>query len=287
MVSQSSQLDLAVGENTFHVCRGKNDVFWSDYERGTWEPDTRLAFRRFIDKQHSYIDMGAWIGPTLLLGGPLAKRAYGIEPDPIAYAELAENMNSNLPLTSNVQLFNICIAPETGKKSFGSRGDGGDSMSSLLFSGEKTTWTVDGINFQEWVDKNQIYDCGFIKIDIEGGEYSVLPTMSAYIRKYRPTLHLSLHPCFLGDQKVQGMVSRIKRSLYRLKNTVSILKVLEFYRYVYDPRGKISSSGIDTFRSRLRDRLARISWKPAVLLLTCLYSMGGGNDTLVLTDQQW
>src|ERR1035437_6797698 len=155
MMPQSSHLQITVEGKTFHVRHGNNDGFWSNYERGVWETDTQAVFRRFIDPQHSYIDIGAWIGPTLLLGCQLAKRAYGIEPDPVAYAELCENMAYNRPLTANVQLFNICITPVSGKVSFGNRGDGGDSNSSLLFSSEKASWTVDGISFHEWIGSEE------------------------------------------------------------------------------------------------------------------------------------
>jgi hypothetical protein len=44
-------------------------------------------FKRLINPQYSYIDMGAWIGPTLLLGCQLAKHCHGIEPDLKSYAE--------------------------------------------------------------------------------------------------------------------------------------------------------------------------------------------------------
>lgn len=287
MVQQSSQIQAIELGDSLHVRSGRSDSFWALYKRGEWEPDTIAIFRRFIDRDHSYIDIGAWIGPTLLLGCRLAKRAYGIEPDPIAYAELAESIEYNRPLTDNVQLFNICIAPESGKTSFGSRSDGGDSSSSLLFAGNKTTWTVDGLNFQEWIDQNRIVDCNFIKIDIEGGEYSVIPTMAAYLRKNRPTLHLSLHPCFLGEQEGRGITEKIKRFFYRLKSTIRILGVLQMYKYIYDPRSKAPHSDHRTFRARIRNLLVGMSWKPVVLMLACLYSTRGGTYSLVLTDRKW
>ena len=284
---QSSQLQITVEENPVHVRRGKNDSFWSDYVNGSWEPHTSAVFRRYIDTEHSYIDIGAWIGPTLILGCQLAKRAYGIEPDPIAYDELVENIGYNRPLTDNVQLFNICIAPLSGKVSFGSRGDGGDTMSSLLFSNGKTTWTVSGMNFQEWVEQNEINDCNFIKIDIEGGEYGVLPTMTAYLRNQRPTLYLSLHPCFLGEQKILGVMAKLKRSILRLRNTIRILKMLRFYEYLYDPFGKVPILGMSSFRSQLHHRLTKSGYKPLGLLVACLNGIRGNPSTLVLTDQQW
>jgi len=287
MLPQSSQLHIALEGNLVHVRCGENNGFWSDYERGLWEPDTQAVFRRFIDTQHSYIDIGAWMGPTLLLGCQLAKRAYGVEPDPVAYAELVENIKYNWPLTDNVQLFNICITPVSGKVAFGSRGNGGDSMSSLLFSNKKTSWTVDGMNFQEWIELNKINDCNFIKMDIEGGEYSVLPTMTAYLRKHRPTLHLSLHPCFLGELEVRGVMAKLKRSILRLKNTIRILNMLRFYKYLYDPHGRGQSWGGSSLPSRIHGRLVKKSWKPIILLVACLCSIRGNPSALVLTDQKW
>jgi FkbM family methyltransferase len=257
------------------------------YRDETWEPDTRLAFRRFIDKEHSYVDIGAWIGTTLMIGAPLAKKAYGFEPDPISFGLLKYNMEHSLPLTANVEIFQIAITPVTEKVSFGSRTGGNDSMSSLLFPDAATSWVVDGWNFTDWLDQHGITDCNFIKMDIEGGEYSVLPTMRKYLETHRPSLHLSLHPCFVGDQQAKGIAARVKRSIYRGKQTLKLLKVIADYNYIYDSRGRIKSSGIDTFSSHLRDWLAKISWKPAVLLLTVLYSLLGGNDAIIASQQRW
>jgi len=127
------------GGSTVSIPSSPYDGFWRVYDSGGWEPDSVAVFRRFIDSHHSYIDIGSWIGPTLLLGCQLAKRAYGIEPNPIAFATLSRNITCNRPLTDNVQLFELCVAPTSGKCSFGSREGGGGSMSSLLFSREETS----------------------------------------------------------------------------------------------------------------------------------------------------
>jgi FkbM family methyltransferase len=287
MAPQPARLQITIEGKAIHVLGGTHDRFWGSYEKGFWEPATRAIFKRFIDAQHSYIDMGAWIGPTLLLGCQLAKRCHGIEPDPIAYAELVENMAANRSLTNNVKLFNICIAPVSGEIGFGSQADGGDSMSSLLFANGKTSWTVDGLNFQEWIKQNAIDDCNFIKIDIEGGEYTVLPTMAAYLQKHRPTLYLSLHPCFLGELETKGLIAKLDRLLLRLINTVSILRMLRFYRHWYDPFRTAPSLASSSLRYRIHRRLAIKSWKPFVFLLTCLNAILGNLSALVLSDQEW
>jgi len=284
-MEESTFLRIATpGGGTVHVRRGNNDHFWRSYENGSWEPETSAVFRRFIDPQRSYVDIGAWIGPTLLLGCQLAKRAYGVEPDPIAFAELLENIQHNRPLTDNVRLFNLCITPVSGKVSFGSRGTGGDSMSSLLFSSEATSWKVEGIKFEDWIKQNDISDCTFVKIDIEGGEYSLLPSMRTFLRCNRPTVLLSLHPCFLGDLGAQGAKAKLKNSLLRFKSTLQILHLLAFYKYLYSPRGRCPSC---THHSRFVQILDRAPWKPAVLFLSCLYGLLGRPHELLLTDRPW
>src|SRR6185437_4254023 len=182
-------MNITLRNRPLTVVSGRHDAYWRGIDQATWEPETFRIFDRFIDRDHSYIDMGAFVGPTLLYGCQIAKRAYGIEPDPIAYAELKQNIDANRPVTDNVQLFEVCIAPRSGDVAFGNCGQGGDSVSSLLFGDRKTHWTVQGMTFEDFVRQNDIVDCNFIKIDIEGGEYALLPTMLDYLRTHRPTVH--------------------------------------------------------------------------------------------------
>jgi FkbM family methyltransferase len=222
-----------------NVAPGRNDAYWQSVARGEWEPETFPIFERFIDGAHSYIDMGAYIGPTLLYGCQIAKRAYGIEPDPIAFAELQQNIDLNRPTTDNVQLFEACIAPNSGQVAFGNCGAGGDSVSSLLFGNRKTHWTVNAFSFDDFVRQNGITDCNFIKMDIEGGEYQLLPTMVGYLKAHRPTLHLSLHPCHLGKRGI-GWVGKI---VARVSSTLRLIPCLRIYPHLYDNHGRPMSFG--------------------------------------------
>ena len=178
---------IAARGRSFWVDRGRNGEFWTHVDRGEWEPGTFDIFDRFIDRESAYLDLGAWIGPTVLYGCGLAKAVYAVEPDPIAGAELGRNLGLNRPLTENVHVYPLCLAPKSGTVWFGSEGEGGDSQSSLLFGKGKTRWTVEARNFEDLVGEAGIGRCGFIKMDIEGGEYGVLPGMLGYLRRHRPT----------------------------------------------------------------------------------------------------
>jgi len=220
------------GKNV-QVVSGPHDSFWREVDSGVWEQATFKIFERFLDSQHSYIDIGAWIGPTVLYGCQIAKTAYGLEPDPISFAELERNVSMNKPLTDNIRLVDACIARHTGEAILGSRGSGGDSTSSLLFAKKKTHWTVKGITFDDFVRQQAITDCNFIKIDIEGGEYQILPTMTGYLKKNRPTVHLSLHPLYLKIRPL-GLLGRL---VARIRGTLVIIRSIKFYKHIYDHDG--------------------------------------------------
>lgn len=229
-------LEIRGRGKSFRVAPGRNREFWNEANSGVWEPETYETFERFIRPDRDYIDIGSWIGPTVLFGCQFARRAFAVEPDPVAFADLSANVSAN-PF-SNIQLFNGCIAEKSGKVAFGSQGDGGDSMSSMLFASGKTRWTVDALSFDDFLRAHQVGDVGFLKMDIEGGEYGVLPTMLPYLQKHRPTLHLSLHPCFLAPGDNLSYLGKLRRAGETLGPTLELLRSLGFYRNIFDTHGR-------------------------------------------------
>ena len=98
-------------------------------------------------------------------------------------------------------------------------GKGGNSGSSILFHENKSSTEVKCMTFQEFIEDNSITDCNFIKIDIEGAEFIVLPTMFDFLKINKPTLLIEFHPMFVDNlkQKFEG-----------------IRKVLNIYDHAYD-----------------------------------------------------
>jgi len=97
-------------------------------------------------------------------------------------------------------------------------------------------------------------------MDIEGGEYRVLPTMVEYLDKHRPTVHLSLHPCYLKIRPL-GWLGRV---IARVAGTLRIIRCMRFYKHIYDHKGAELS-------------LLRLLW-----LCRAKISMD-----IVLTDLEW
>lgn len=167
--------------------------FWNIFQDGTWEPNTFKIFDRFLDANKAYVDIGAWIGPTVLYGAGKAKEVYAFEPDPVAYEMLEKNIAYNGLL--NVWSARLGVWGKWGKISLGRKTGFGDSMSSNLW--KEYALNISVISFNTILRGT---NPNFIKIDIEGGESNLLEHARGILKTYKPTIYLSLHtPWFEGE----------------------------------------------------------------------------------------
>ncbi|MBU2634603.1 MAG: FkbM family methyltransferase [Nanoarchaeota archaeon] len=207
------------GEEIFVLHRG----YWDTVQFGTWEPHTFKILSRFLNKEHSFIDIGAWIGAVTLYGSKIAKCCYSLEPDPQAFRELSDNVSFNDDLKSKIKLYDYCISNKNGRIKFGNKESFGSSESSILFGDEEKSMFVESITLQKFFKENNIIDCNLIKMDIEGGESLVIPTIKKFlIDNKKPTLYLSLHPLLFKQLE---------------KDSKRIIKVIKIYKNIYDIRG--------------------------------------------------
>ena len=198
--------------------------FWKGYKNEGWEPETFKIFDKFLDKNHSYIDIGSYIGPTVLYGSQLSRHCFAIEPDPIAFQELKNNIELNDHLKTHITLSKYCISNSIGTAKLFSPSerleDGGGSGSSLIdWKDEKKFWEVQTTTVQQFIQSFSITDCNFIKIDIEGGEFDLIPSMLDYLKNQKPTLLIEIHLTRVND----------------LINKLDIMfQTLDDYDHIYD-----------------------------------------------------
>ncbi len=198
---QIPKIKIEKNGKTFFVNSSNNASFWASMQVGVWEPETFKIFDIFLDKNHSYIDLGAWIGPTVLYGCQNAKFCYAIEPDPVAFKQLKNNVDLNPNLISRISFSNSCVMNSSGITYLTTKVEFGDSCSSTTFKKSSKSIKVPSTTLQQFFLDNRIADCNFIKIDIEGEEFSVLPNMSKLLEEEKPTLHISLHPGLMENPK--------------------------------------------------------------------------------------
>lgn len=240
---------IRINSLSFRIRDDEHQRFWTKIEDGSWEPDTFGVFDRFVTPETTCLDVGCWEGPTLLYGGQLGRAAYGFEADPLAFAGLQRNLAANPELTQ-IHIRHQCVAAKTGAVKFGSRAGGGDTMSSMLFAGGKTAWTVPGIRLDEFAAQEKLESPIFLKIDTEGGEYEIMPTLHAFFRRYRTTLYLSTHPGFFGS---------VVTSLWaKARAHFGLVFALRSFAFIYDTEGR---------RIRLWELLVKKKWRQHVAII--------------------
>lgn len=191
---------IVVNGRSFKVDAGKNKTFWDAIKSRRWETETFNFFQKNIEPTALVLDVGAWIGPTALYAAQLGARCVAFEPDPVAFKELQANYEANRGADwfDRLTIENSAITLDGRPLVLGSRSKGGDSTSSALFADSDTNWTVSsrrlGDVLREYSSPGQPV---FIKIDIEGGEYALLPEMGDVLGRAGASFHISLHPSFL------------------------------------------------------------------------------------------
>ena len=172
---------------------GANHDFWGRFDSGAWEPETLQIFDSCVTPDTYFLDIGSWIGPTALYAASKARRVICLEPDPIAAEKLRWNIALNPSLVPKIEVIERALSRSDAPVVLGSRGQGGDSESSVWFAGARTTWTVPTIQPAELI---RLVPPGplFIKVDIEGSEYLIFPRSAGAWKRPQTTVLLSLHP---------------------------------------------------------------------------------------------
>lgn len=168
----------------------RQDDFWAAMQSGSWEPCTIQALRQ-LQPDDLFVDIGAWIGATALPAAARGATVIAFEPDPVARDEFERNIALS-GLGDRIIVRPYALTNQDGRRQLTARDALGDSMSSLYRRPQKDRSTsVETVDVRRVLP--QLEEARIVKIDIEGGEYALLPPMRTWLRKHRPDLILSLH----------------------------------------------------------------------------------------------
>lgn len=183
--------------------------FWRILNKGGFEPFYFQILDKYLDKDSVYCDIGAWIGPTVMYASRICKKVYCFEPDNIAYKYLLQNIQLNE--LKNINPFNLAIGLKDDKIKMASHGGNlGDSMTSMVNIDQYgKTFEANSEKWQTWLDEIKPGKIDFIKIDIEGGEFELLPTMKEYIYKEKPIVSLSTHCLYIQKESRRGEMVKL------------------------------------------------------------------------------
>jgi FkbM family methyltransferase len=223
---------------TFDVTdRAEDRTFWDFYETDAWEPDTVAVFSLWLRPSTRYVDLGAWVGPTVLLAAPSVSRVVCVEPDPLAFAALTENLDLNPETAAKTLAVPAALGPHDGTALLTSPGSGGDSNSSVARPGDAgARWEIEQLSFSTLLSRAELDTADFMKVDIEGSEYELVPAIRSTLTLTSewPTLYIAFHPNLLVDKR--SLNARLSSSLRALQKNRRLLRALLPYRhhYVYD-----------------------------------------------------
>jgi FkbM family methyltransferase len=155
--------------------------FWRRFQAGRWEPETRELLERFLFPGDLFVDIGAWIGPVTTWALDCGAEVIAVEPDPIACGELRRRHGDH------IEIWEGAITPEPGWTYVKPQGDLGDSMTQIRSDGDVA---VEGFTLDE-VLNGRIP--ALVKVDIEGYETKLLPTLAPYLATLGVPLVVALH----------------------------------------------------------------------------------------------
>lgn len=253
------QRTVSKNKVTFNV--SGSDEAWRSFQDNTWEPATFKILDKVLRPEQTVADIGAWMGPISLYAASKVKKCYSFEPDPIAFKELLINIKLNPDLEKKIVPLNQAVTRTGAPVKLFSRYTYGDSGSSVLkrIKSANQYVEVSSTTFQDFIRLNQIENIQFIKMDIEGGEFFVLPQMREYLERKKPILLVSFHfdaLCEYIELKYLpfGIIRRIYRALdpykiiikyFATKLMDQVITSLDFY-HVYNN----DLEPITTFRNK-------------------------------------
>ena len=168
--------------------------FWPHFNT-VWEMDTKLLYAKYTFPDKTIIDIGTWIGPTVLIGyANNAKHIYAIEADPVNAFILNKNCRRN-HIEDRVTIINRCIYPVSNEIIlFGECINNGDTSTKSLGGNTK----VLSATLTDIIKENniEISDVSLVKIDIEGSELFLIRDLKKLSVYKNFVILLSLHQQF-------------------------------------------------------------------------------------------
>ena len=192
------------------------------------EPEL-LILDKLCDNSKSSIDIGVFRGVYSFKMSEYSKKIYGFEANPIMFKSLIKNLTK---LKDNIEIYNIALSNSNGftklkvpirkesnfKANFEDYYEGGlatiepdNNLNNKNFDTFDTkTLRLDNFNFKEKI--------GFIKIDVEGHELSVLEGGEKLLKKDKPNLLIEIE----------------KRHSLKVEKTFNYLKKLNYSPFYFD-----------------------------------------------------
>lgn len=153
------------------------------------------AYRLYPSSQELVIlDLGANIGAFTLFASKTCpnSKIFSFEPSKSSYKILMRNLKNN-GLVQNVSILNKAVGNRNAIRSMDESRESTMRRLSDLTSNRMDSTKVEVIKLDQFITNNSISVIDFMKIDIEGGEYEVIYSISKSMFKKIKTISLEYH----------------------------------------------------------------------------------------------
>ncbi len=217
-------MQIQLKNHTFQIDPGQNKHYWTYINSIDWEPHTFAIFDQFVNENSVVLDVGSWSGVLTLYAAKIAKEVHALDPDPVCFSELNTNVSLNPAVAEKIKTYQTAISDTKETVRLSARDQYGASSSSILERKRDTENSLElhTISLLEFLENEDIQTVDFIKMDVEGAEFRILPSIGNALKKVGyPTLYVSFHYSFLNENLYHTHIPSkfLNKVLMRLENT--------------------------------------------------------------------
>jgi FkbM family methyltransferase len=167
------------------------------------EPELR-QLDNFVPRGKVAVDVGTWWGPWSYWLSRHVPQVEAFEPNSSIYSELRE------VLPANVSLHNVALSDQVGEGALWSPGPllGTEGRSTLVAEGHPG-WVQQEVKTST-LDEFGLSDVGFVKIDVEGLEFSVLRGGVRLLTDQRPNVMVEVEQAHSGEEHMDRVFGFMK-----------------------------------------------------------------------------
>ena len=172
-------MDIKLRKTEFKISVGENIDAWNYINSGLWEPHSFNIFDAFINTNDTILDIGSWSGVLSLYAANKVKKVYAIDPDPVCFKELEVNIKLNSNLVDKISAHNVAISDKKETLHLYAREAYGKSSSSILSRKRDNlkSLQIETVTLLNFLKQEKIEHVHFIKMDVEGAEFKILPNI--------------------------------------------------------------------------------------------------------------
>lgn len=207
-VPDAIQVRLPLSDRATPVKPGRAQAsWWNGVSQGKWEYETFRVFNQEVRVGFTYIGFGEWVGVTGLFAGQRASKLILMDADPTAFKELSMNAQLNADTMPQIYLDNRCISGKKEVVDMHFNGGSGSSIVHQAWTDAMPVTKVDCLPLPSLLAEYGVTDFAhlFVKIDTEGAESLILPTLLPWLQAMNqtelPTIFVSMHAASNEEQR--------------------------------------------------------------------------------------